>query len=212
MAADNTPGKNPEIAQWDARFANDFYWFGTDPNPFVAAQAKRLTPGQKVLTIADGEGRNGVYLARQGLAVTSVDFAPLGVEKSKRLAAQHGVALEFVCADLATWDWGKPRFDAVVGILFQFAAPPFRKQIFRHMQDVLLPGGLVMIQGYRPEQLAYGTGGPPMVENLYTEAMLRTDFADMEILHLEAYDREQPEGMRNKGLCALIDLVAKKRG
>ncbi len=209
---DTPPAKNPEIAQWDTRFANDFYWFGEDPNPFIAAEAKRLKPGQKVLTIADGEGRNGVYLARQGLAVTSVDFAPLGVEKSKKLAAKNNVALEFFCADLATWDWGKPRFDAVVGILFQFAAPKFRSDIFRHMKEVLLPGGMVMIQGYRPEQLAYGTGGPPFIDNLYTEALLREEFADMEILHLASYDREQPEGMRAKGLCALIDLVAKKRG
>ncbi len=204
--------KENEFAQWNERFATEDYWFGTEPNLFLAAQAHRLKPGQKALSIADGEGRNGVWLARQGLAVTSVDLTTNGIAKAKRLADRFGVTLDFICADLEAWDWGAPRFDAVVGILFQFAGPAFRDLIFAGMKHVLNPGGLVMIQGYRPEQLAYGTGGPPFVENLYTEKLLRDSFADMEILHLASYDREQPEGMRRRGMSALVDLVAKKRG
>jgi SAM-dependent methyltransferase len=202
--------KDKEFAQWNERFAGEGYWFGTEPNPFLAAQAYRLKPGQRALSIADGEGRNGVFLARQGLTVTAIDLTQNGIAKAKRLADRFGVTLEFICADLEAWDWGPPRFDAVVGILFQFAGPAFRTLLFQRMKSVLRPDGLVMIQGYRPEQLAYGTGGPPFVENLYTEALLRDAFADMEILHLAAYDAEQPEGMRHRGLCALIDLVAKK--
>jgi SAM-dependent methyltransferase len=162
------------------------------------------------LAIADGEGRNGVWLARQGLKVTSVDLSSKGVAKAQRLAAHFGVTVETICADLETWSWGAPRFDLVIGILFQFAGPKWRDGIFRAMKDVLKPGGLVMIQGYRPEQIAYGTGGPPFVENLYTVELMRGAFAEMEILHLAAYDREQPEGMQKRGLCALIDIVARK--
>ena len=202
--------KDRERAQWNERFKPDHYWFGTDPTPFLAEQAHRLKPGMTALSIADGEGRNGVWLARQGLKVTTVDLAPDGIAKSRRLAAQYGVAIETICADLEAWDWGPPRFDLVVGVLFQFAGPTWRDGIFREMKDVLNPGGLVMIQGYRPEQIAYGTGGPPMVENLYTVEMLRAAFAEFDILHLAAYDREQPEGMRNRGLAALIDMVARK--
>jgi SAM-dependent methyltransferase len=213
MPPESPPNKDRERAQWDERFVGEEYWFGTEPNPFLAAQAARLRPGQNALTIADGEGRNGVWLARQGLAVTAVDLSPAGIAKSRRLAARHGVTLTTICADLESWDWGGPRFDVVVGILFQFAAPPFRAKLFRRMQEVLVPGGLVLIQGYRPEQLAYGSGGPPLVENLYTEALLREEFAATEILHLAAYDAVQPEGMRARGsMCALIDLVARKRG
>jgi 2-polyprenyl-3-methyl-5-hydroxy-6-metoxy-1,4-benzoquinol methylase len=206
------PKKEQEFAQWNERFATEDYWFGTEPNLFLAAQAHRLKPGQRALSIADGEGRNGVWLARQGLAVTAVDLTTNGIAKAKRLADRFGVTLDFICADLEAWDWGAPRFDVVVGILFQFAAPPFRDLIFARMKQVLNPGGLVMIQGYRPEQLAYGTGGPPFIENLYTENLLRDSFADMEILDLASYDREQPEGMRRRGMSALIDLVARKRG
>jgi SAM-dependent methyltransferase len=204
--------KERDIAQWTERFAGEDYWFGTEPNLFLAAQAHRLEPGQKALAIADGEGRNGVWLARQGLDVTSVDLTENGIAKAKRLAARHHVTMNFVIADLEAWDWGAPRFDVVVGILFQFAGPAFRDLLFARMKHVLNPGGLVMIQGYRPEQLAYGTGGPPFIENLYTEPMLRAAFDDMDILHLAAYDMEQPEGMRRRGMSALIDLVARKRG
>ena len=203
--------KDKDFAQWNERLSEQEYWFGTEPNMFLAAQIHRLKPGQKALSIADGEGRNGVFLARQGLEVTTVDLTPNGVAKAKRLAESFGVKLNTICADLEAWDWGAPRFDAVVGILFQFAEPTFRAFLFREMKRVLVPGGLVMIQGYRPEQLAYGTGGPPVIENFYTEQLLRESFADMEILHFASYDMEQPEGMRRRGMSALIDLVARKR-
>lgn len=205
------PAKDRERTQWNERFAPEHYWFGTEPTPFLGEQAHRLKPGMTALSIADGEGRNGVWLARQGLKVTTVDLSPLGIAKAQRLAAKVGVTIETICADLEAWDWGPPRFDLVVGILFQFAGPAWRDGIFRAMKDVLNPGGLVMIQGYRPEQIAYGTGGPPFVENLYTVEMLRAAFAEFDVLHLAAYDREQPEGMQHRGgLCALIDMVARK--
>ncbi len=206
-----TVKKDRELAQWNERFAGEDYWFGTEPNAFLAAQAHRLKSGMTALAIADGEGRNGVFLARQGLAVTSVDLTPKGVEKAERLAARAGVTIDAICADLETWDWGPPRFDVVVGIFFQFAGPRFREALFRQMADVLKPGGLLMIEGYRPEQIAYGTGGPPNVENLYTADMLRAAFADMDILLLDEYDAEIHEGSRHHGLSALIDLVARKR-
>lgn len=208
----SNPGKDRELKQWNERFAGEDYWFGTEPNAFLAAQAHRLKPGQKALAIADGEGRNGVFLARQGLAVTSVDLTPNGIAKTQRLAERLGVKLETICADLETWDWGAPRFDVVVGIFFQFAAPRFREALFRQMADVLKPGGLLLIEGYRPEQIAYGTGGPPQVENLYTAELLRAAFADMDILELAEHDSEIHEGSRHHGMSALIDLVARKRG
>ncbi|HEV8015937.1 MAG TPA: class I SAM-dependent methyltransferase [Stellaceae bacterium] len=205
------PVKTRELAQWNERFDREDYWFGTEPTPFLADQAHRLQPGMAALSIADGEGRNGVWLARQGLKVTTVDLSPKAIAKAQRLAARFGVAVETINADLEAWDWGPPRFDLVVGILFQFAGPAWRDGIFRAMKDVLKPGGLIMIQGYRPEQIAYGTGGPPFVENLYTADLLRAAFAELEILHLAEYDREQPEGMQQRGgMCALIDLVARK--
>lgn len=203
-------GKARERAQWDERFKGEDYWFGIEPNAFLAAQRHRLKPGLKALTVADGEGRNGVWLASQGLTVTSVDLSPEGVAKAKRLAARQGVAIETICADIETWDWGAPRFDVVVGIFIQFAPPPFRELVFRRMVDVLNPGGLLLLEGYRPEQLAFGTGGPREVENLYTADLLRAAFVDLDILELAEYDAELHEGTRHHGMSALIDLVARK--
>ena len=199
-----------ERERWNARFAGDEYLFGTAPNAFLAAQRHLLRRGMKALAVADGEGRNGVWLAEQGLDVVSVDFSPVAVEKARRLAAARGVALEAHCADLAAWEWGPPRFDLVAAIFIQFAPPALRDVLFGRIKEVLKPGGLLLLEGYRPEQLVYKTGGPPHVENLYTAALLRQAFGDLTILRLAEYDGEIAEGGGHRGRSALIDLVARK--
>lgn len=198
------------LARWNARFQGDEYLFGTAPNRFLAAHAGYLQPGQSVLAIADGEGRNGVFLAKQGLKVLSVDFSPVALAKARRLAAREGVAIETKCADLAKWAWERDRFDAIVGIFIQFADAPLRARLFQGMRDTLKPGGVIFIQGYRPEQIGYGTGGPKELDHLYTAAMLRTAFADFDIHHLAEHDEVIREGIGHDGMSALVDLVARK--
>lgn len=195
---------------WDARYAADGYLFGEAPNAFLAAQATRLHRGLTALAIADGDGRNGVWLAEQGLSVTTTDISPTAVDKARALADRRGVALDARVADLATWAWLEAAFDVVVAIFVQFAPPAARDLMFRRMVTALKPGGLLLLQGYRPEQLAYGTGGPGQIENLYTEALLRTAFADLELLHLVSHDSELDEGPAHRGPSALIDLVARR--
>jgi cyclopropane fatty-acyl-phospholipid synthase-like methyltransferase len=201
---------NVELDHWNKRFSGDDYIFGTEPNAFLASQAALLRPGMRALAIADGEGRNGVWLARQGLEVTSADFSPPAQDKAKQLAARFGVSPDFVLTDIDTWDWGRERFDLVVGIFFQFAQPEKRARMFRNMRDTLVPGGLVMLEGYTPAQLKYRTGGPSELDQLYTEALLRDAFAGMEIVHLAEYEAELNEGSRHRGMSAVIDLVARK--
>ncbi|HEX7008119.1 MAG TPA: methyltransferase domain-containing protein [Alphaproteobacteria bacterium] len=200
------------LAFWNARFSAPGYRFGTEPNRFLTRQAHRLRPGQRALAIADGEGRNGVWLARQGLEVTSVDFSPVALEKARKLAQEAGVTVTFVEADLVAWDWPKAVFDVVVGIFFQFAGPADRAKIFQGMKAALKPGGLLLIEGYGPKQLEYKTGGPGVLENLYTEDLLREAFGDFEIIELRSYDAEIHEGEGHKGVSALVDLVARKPG
>ncbi len=204
------PERTTELERWNARFAGEQYWFGTEPNAFLASQRHRLRPGMTALAVADGEGRNGVWLAQQGLKVLAVDFSQPALDKARGLAAKRGVAIDTLCVDLATWDWGPPSFDVVAAIFIQFASPPLRASIFRRMQEVLLPEGLLLLEGYRPEQLEYRTGGPPQVENLNTARMLREAFSGMKILQLAEYDAEVAEGSGHHGMSALIDLVAQK--
>ena len=198
------------LTRWNARFQRDDYLFGTAPNRFLASQAGHLRPGRHALAIADGEGRNGVFLAKQGLKVLSVDFSPVALAKARRLAAREGVELETECADLARWAWGRARFDVIAGIFIQFADAPLRARLFQSMRGALKPGGVIFIQGYRPEQIGYGTGGPKDLDHLYTAAMLRTAFAGFDILHLAEHDEVIREGTGHDGMSALVDLVARK--
>lgn len=196
---------------WNQRYSGDRFFYGTAPNAFLAAQAQRLQPGQQVLAVADGEGRNGVWLARQGLEVTAVDFSPVAVEKARSLAGQYGVSVRHEVGDLFEWAWPENRYDAVVAIFIQFVAPAQRQDLNRLMLRALKPGGLLILQGYRPKQLEYGTGGPSSAENLYTSETLRQEFAAMEILHLAEHDDEICEGEGHCGMSALVDLVARKK-
>lgn len=196
---------------WNQRYAGDEYHFGTEPNAFLVSQRARLNPGMDCLAVADGEGRNGVWLAEQGLNVLSLDSSSVAVDKARLLAQRRGVALEVVLADLLEWDWPENRFDIVAAIFIQFAPPGLREQLFTDIKRCLKPGGLLLLQGYTPRQLEYRTGGPSQVENLYTEALLLEAFADMDILHLSEHDDIIREGAGHSGMSALIDLVARKR-
>jgi len=197
-------------ATWDKRYARDGYLFGTLPNAFLAGQAIRLNAGQRALCVADGEGRNSVWLARQGLKVSAFDISPVGVEKARQLADMQRVTVDYAIADVATWAWPEAKFDVVAAIFVQFADPELRAFMFKAMLKALKPGGLVLLQGYTPKQLEYKTGGPPQVEHLYTEAMLREAFAGCEILELRAHESEIDEGSQHSGMSALIDLVTRK--
>jgi SAM-dependent methyltransferase len=196
-------------SRWNQRFAAEEYVFGVAPNEFLVSQKHLLRRGDSALAVADGEGRNGVFLAEQGLDALSVDLAENGLEKARKLAKLRGVRLQTEHADL--FAWRPPRsFDVVAAIFIQFATPPQRADLFAKFVDWLKPGGVLVMQGYRPEQIAYGTGGPRQAENLYTTDMLRSAFAALTILHLREHDDVILEGGGHAGMSALIDLVARK--
>ena len=196
---------------WDGHYAEAHYIFGTEPNVFLAAQKALLKPGQRALAVADGEGRNGVWLAEQGLSVVSVDFSAPAVEKAKKLAGERGVSVERHVSDVMAWNWPVNAFDVVAAIFIQFASPEQRPVLFQHMKDALKPGGYLILQGYTPKQLEYKTGGPSCAENMYTESLLRESFADMEILCLREHEAFITEGTKHYGQSALIDMVARKK-
>lgn len=199
-----------EFERWEGRFGAADYVFGTEPNAFLKSQAKLLRPGERALAVADGEGRNGVWLAEHGLVVTSVDFSPKAQDKARRLAASRGVKIETRLSDLVEWDWPESQFDVVAAIFIQFCGPAMRERIFSGIRRTLKPGGLLLMEGYRPEQLVYKTGGPSALENLYTSDLLRKHFGDWKIMQLREHDSIIDEGAGHGGMSALIDLVARK--
>jgi cyclopropane fatty-acyl-phospholipid synthase-like methyltransferase len=196
---------------WDQRYASDEYHYGTEPNAFLVREAHRIAPGAHVLAVADGEGRNGVWLAGQGAKVHSIDGSLVAVAKARRLAESRGVTLKIEHADVFQWDWPVAAYDAVVAIFVQFVDPEDRPGFFANMTRALKPGGVLLLEGYGVGQLAYGTGGPRYAPQLYTEALLRDAFAEMEIALLRAYDAVVEEGPAHSGMSSLVDLVAVKR-
>jgi cyclopropane fatty-acyl-phospholipid synthase-like methyltransferase len=199
--------------RWEARFAaSDTYVFGTAPNAFLARTAAAIPPGGSVLSVADGEGRNGVFLAGLGLDVHAVEVSATAIAKAKRLAESRRIELRFEQADLLRWTWPVGQYDAVAAIFVQFVGPDERPGFFTKLIDALKPGGLLLLEGYRPEQVANRTGGPTDPAHCYTEAMLREAFAGLEIERLESYDAVLDEGTGHSGISALIDLVARKPG
>jgi SAM-dependent methyltransferase len=201
---------NP-LGTWTKRFAREDYLFGEEPNAFLRAQAHRLRAGSSVLCVADGEGRNSVFLAEQGMKITAFDFAPNAVEKARKLAARHGVKVDHQVGDMYSWPWPVARYDAIVGIFIQFLPPGRRDGVFAQMQSAVEPDGLFLLEGYRPEQVDNKTGGPPRRDHMYTREWLERIFAGWEILLLDEYDAVIREGEAHSGMSALIDLVARKR-
>lgn len=195
---------------WNRRFASESYVFGTRSAAFLEDHAHHVPPRSRVLVPADGEGRNSVFLAEQGHRVVATDIAEEGLAKARKLASARGVHVEFRHLDLQGWAWPESEFDAVVAVFIQFAPPAFRDEIFSGMKRSVRRGGVILLHGYTPKQLEYRTGGPSILEQLYTEELLRTAFHDWELLRVEAYERDLDEGEGHKGRSAVIDLVARR--
>jgi SAM-dependent methyltransferase len=199
-----------DAAQWDQRFDRPDYLFGTEPNAWLASQRALFEPGKRALAVADGEGRNSVWLARQGLEVDAFDLSPVGVTKARALAQQSGVAVNYDVADCDAWHWPTAEYDYVVAIFVQFADPTARARLFANMVASLKPGGYLLLQGYTPKQLDYKTGGPGVLEHLYTPELLRAELPGLRIVELRDYEEELAEGARHNGMSALVGLVAQK--
>lgn len=200
---------DPYIQTWEERYALPGYLYGSAPNRFLAAQAHLLRPGMHALAVADGDGRNGVWLAEQGLRVLSVDRSPLAIEKAAALAASRGVTLETEVVDLFQWRWPVATFDVVVSIFFHLASPR-REAMHARMVRTLRPGGRLILEAFTKRQLQFASGGPRDLEALYSAEELQADFADLEIERLDEAETELDEGAFHQGPAALIRLVARK--
>jgi SAM-dependent methyltransferase len=199
-----------EFQRWQERFSTPDYTFGKEPNEFLVRCRPLLPRTGKVLAVADGEGRNGVWLAKQGLDVLSIDFSPAAQAKARALAAEGKVAITFEEADVHAWAYPADAFDVVVEIFTQFSTPAEREPKWAGMRRALKRGGLLIVQGYTPKQLDYGTGGPKQVENLYTRDMLERAFGDFADVNITEEERELHEGAAHSGMSAVIGLTARR--
>lgn len=197
---------------WDDRYQGDEYLFGTDAAAPMQALRDQLPDAGSALAVADGEGRNSVWLAQQGFDVTAFDYSNVGLEKARSLAQKAGVQVNFQQSDIDDWDWDAKPYDLVAAVFIQFAPPDMRARIFDGLIRATKPGGTLYLLGYRPEQIGRGTGGPPHASHMYTEDMLRRAFATFDIDILRGWEEDVDEGPGHRGQSALIEMLARKPG
>jgi 2-polyprenyl-3-methyl-5-hydroxy-6-metoxy-1,4-benzoquinol methylase len=204
---------SPAAAEWDKRYAPASYAYGLEPNAFLAAQAHRLKRGQRALVPGDGEGRNGAWLAEHGLSVDTFDISAFGVAKAKALAAARGVKVNAVRADALTWDWPEACYD-LIALIYLHLIEHERRVVHAKAFKSLKPGGLIVLEAFRPEQLdrhaAGSRGGPRCKALLYSVEALREDFSAGETLLLEAAEARVNEGHRHVGERAVVRAVVRK--
>jgi SAM-dependent methyltransferase len=203
-SAPETPTAAAEV--WDSRYVGEEYLYGTEPNDFLRSSASGLPPGN-ALCLADGEGRNGVFLAEQGHRVTSVDLSGRGLKKAERLAADRNVELMTIVADLASFDLGDAQWDLIVSI-FAHTPPRVRARIHADIHRALRPGGVFILESYTPDQIGRGTGGPPSAKFTMTLEGLRTELVSMALVHGEELLRPVNEGPGHCGDGAVVQIVA----
>ncbi|MBO6784103.1 MAG: class I SAM-dependent methyltransferase [Alphaproteobacteria bacterium] len=195
---------------WDERYADTDYIFGQEPNQWMAANADLLTPGLRALVPGDGEGRNGVWLAARGLDVTTVDASPVGVDKARKLAAASSVTIDAITADLREWDAPEAGYDVVV-LAFLHVNADDRTGVHRALARALKPGGLLLLEGFAPDHLGTGKGGPPVKEMMFTEERMHEDFAGLlDIEHLEVLHTELPASERHGGPAIVLRLRGRR--
>ena len=198
---------------WNERYSGEDFSFGTEPKVFLASQIDRLKPGMRALVPGDGEGRNGVWLAQQGLAVDTVDVSATGAAKAQALAKERGIEIGTEVADLLDWDWPRERYDIVAALYIHFFDAD-RPRMHRAMLDALKPGGLIILESFRIEQLEFqkvhNSGGPRLADMLCSRAKLEADFAGAKFLAFEEADVDLNEGRRHKGPAAVIRAIVQR--
>lgn len=193
---------------WDERYSAESYAYGKQANDFVREQVARL-PAGRVLCLAEGEGRNAVFLAQQGYDVVAVDASSMGMKKARKLAAEMGVTIETRVADLADFEIEAHGWGAIVSI-FCHLPPPLRRSLHRQVVRGLRPGGVFLMEAYTPRQLLHKTGGPPVAELAMTLDELVQEIQGLDIVHGQELEREVHEGEYHNGLGAVVQLLAVK--
>jgi SAM-dependent methyltransferase len=199
------------MSQWDARYNSAEYVFGKEPNEFLKSQAAHIPAGGRVLCLGEGEGRNAVFLAKQGFSVVAVDVSKVGLNKTQRLASESGVTVETICADLSDFKIDTGAWDGVISIWCHLPSE-LRKRVHTASLRGLKVGGVFILEAYRPEQMALGTGGPKNPDMLYSLDDLKNDLQGMNLLLSKTPERDVQEGEGHSGNSAVVQIVARKEG
>lgn len=193
---------------WDERYSAEEYAYGTTPNEFLVEKVGCIPKG-KVLSLAEGEGRNAVFLAKQSYAVTAVDASVVGLNKARKLAEENDVLVEFIHADLADYDLGENKWDGIVSIFCPLPSS-LRKELYKKVIAALKPNGVFLLEAYTPDQLKHGTGGGTSVDVMQSEESLSIELADLKFKHLTELERDVIEGAYHTGTGSVVQAIATK--
>ena len=198
---------------WNERYNEAEYVFGTEPNDFLTEVFENIPAGGRVLCLAEGEGRNAVFLAEQGYKVTAMDLSEVGLNKAMKLASDKGVDIKIEVADLADYQFGEAQWDGIVSI-WAHLPESVRQYVHAQITPALKPAGVFILEAYTEQQLAMdAVGGPPATqkERFGSLAILRTELADLEELIGTEKLRMISEGKRHQGLSAVVQYLGKKK-
>ncbi|AZU03606.1 tellurite resistance protein TehB [Glycocaulis alkaliphilus] len=196
---------------WDARYQGEDYAYGRAPNDFLRLHSSVFPKGARILSLAEGEGRNAVFLAEQGYKTHCVDFSPEGQKKTLQLAKVRGVAVTYDIGDLTAYGMGKERWDGIISI-FCHLSQNDRPGLYASVARALKPGGVFLLEAYHPDQIGLGTGGPRDAAHLLRSAELEDAFAGFEILVSSETVRHVEEGAYHQGQSAVTQFIARKPG
>jgi SAM-dependent methyltransferase len=197
-----------ENNMWDERYNAEEYAYGKKPNEFLEASISSIPKG-RVLSLAEGEGRNAVFLAKQGYSVTAVDASLVGLNKGRKLAEENGVAVEFIHADLAEYDLGENKWDGIVSIFCPLPSL-LRKELYKKVEAGLKRKGVFLLEAYTPEQLKHGTGGGNSVDLMQSKESLGLELPGLNFKHLIELERDVVEGIYHTGMGAVVQAIASK--
>jgi cyclopropane fatty-acyl-phospholipid synthase-like methyltransferase len=193
---------------WDERYSSEEYAYGTKPNEFLDANVHHLPKG-RLLSLAEGEGRNAVFLAKQGYTVTAVDASRVGLDKARKLAEENGVNVELVQADLADYDLGENQWDGIVSIFCPLLST-IRKQLYKKVEAGLKRNGVFLLEAYTPEQLRHRTGGGNSADVMQSKETLKLELPTLTFQHLIELERSVIEGVYHTGIGAVVQAIATK--
>jgi SAM-dependent methyltransferase len=193
---------------WDERYGQQEYYYGTAPNSFLVSVCDKI-PARQILCLAEGEGRNSVFLASRGYQVTAVDGSSVGLRKAAQLAADQQVKITIVCADLAKFEIEPGQWDGIVSC-YCHLPPAIRTPLHQKVVRGLRPGGVLVLEGFSKQQLSYGTGGPPSFDLLFALEELQVELAGLEFMHAVTTERDVREGLGHSGIASVVQILAVK--
>ena len=193
---------------WDERYSTEEYAYGTTPNKFLEEHVNHIPKG-KILSLAEGEGRNAVFLAKEGYSVTAVDASIVGLNKARKLAEENGFVVEFIQADLADYDVGENKWDGIISIFCPLPSS-LRKQLYRKVEAGLKRNGVFLLEAYTPEQLKHGTGGGNSADVMQSTESLSLELAGLKFRHLIELERDVREGIYHTGIGSIVQAIASR--